>query len=121
MLDDRIQIEGLLPQSSIHVYLFFQHVVHICSTWLMQHRGFANFTITHFLRYKFAPYWNSYLEPLLQRRHEQKKRGDQLAATLNKLIMCAHYGRQGVETTNYDTLQRSLILLYLFLHINPDI
>ena len=71
-------------------------------SWLMNERNFDNFEITHFLRYKFVNYWNSYLLPLLQKKHEQKKRGDTLAATLNKLIQNSHYGRQGMEPTNYN-------------------
>ena len=70
--------------------------------WLMRERGFDNFKITHFVRYKFVRYWNSYLLPLLQKRHEQKKRGDVVASTINKLIQNSHYGRQGMESSNYD-------------------
>ena len=70
--------------------------------WLIKERGFHNFEITHFLRYKFVSYWNSYLLPLLQKRHEQKKRGDIVASTINKLIQNSHYGRQGMESSNYD-------------------
>ena len=70
--------------------------------WLIKERGFCNFEITHFLRYKFVCYWNSYLMPLLQKRHEQKKRGDVVASTINKLIQNSHYGRQGMESSNYD-------------------
>ena len=70
--------------------------------WLMRERGFVDFEITHFLRYKFVSYWNSYLLPLLQKRHEQKKAGNALASTINKLIQNSHYGRQGMESSNYD-------------------
>ena len=70
--------------------------------WLIRERGFSNYEISHFLRYKFVCYWNSYLLPLLQKRHEQKKRGDLVAATINKLIQNSHYGRQGMESSNYD-------------------
>ena len=70
--------------------------------WLMRERGFDHFEITHFVRYKFVKYWNSYLVPLLQKRHEQKKRGDLVASTINKLIQNSHYGRQGMESSNYD-------------------
>ena len=70
--------------------------------WLMKERNFANFKITHFLRYKFVNYWNSYLTPLLQKRHEQKKEKNVLASTINKLIQNSHYGRQGMESSNYD-------------------
>ena len=70
--------------------------------WLMRARGFDHFRVTHFVRYKFASYWNDYLVPLLQKRHEQKQRGDVVASTINKLIQNSHYGRQGMESSNYD-------------------
>ena len=70
--------------------------------WLMTERNFVDFEITHFLRYKFVHYWNSYLTPLLQKRHQQKKDKNILASTINKLIQNSHYGRQGMESSNYD-------------------
>ena len=73
-------------------------------SWLMNERDFCNFEITHFLRYKYVNYWNGYLEPLLAARHEHKKRGNDTASTLNKLFQNAHYGRLGMESSNYDTV-----------------
>ena len=72
-------------------------------SWLMNERDFCDFEITHFLRYKFVNYWNSYLEPLLAARHEHKKKGNDTASTLNKLFQNSHYGRLGMESSNYDT------------------
>ena len=42
-------------------------------SWLMKERNFDNFEISQALLYKFANYWNAYLMPLLEARHQHKK------------------------------------------------
>ena len=70
--------------------------------WLMKERNFDNFDITHFLLYKFTNYWNAYLMPLLEARHQHKKNGNAVASSLNKLIQNAYYGRQAMQSSSYD-------------------
>jgi hypothetical protein len=60
--------------------------------WLMKHRGFVDFEITHFLWYKFASHPRSFIEPLLQLRHRLKKEGNVAAAEAVKLIVNSDYG-----------------------------
>ena len=71
-------------------------------SWLMRERHFDNFEITHFLRYQCVNYWNAYLEPLLEARHQHKKNGNAVASSLNKLIQNAYYGRQAMQSSSYD-------------------
>ena len=71
-------------------------------SWLMRERDFDNFEITHFIRYQFVNYWNAYLEPLLEARHQHKKNGNAVASSLNKLIQNAYYGRQAMQSSSYD-------------------
>lgn len=60
--------------------------------WLIVHRGFVDFEITHFLWYKFAAHPRSFIEPLLQLRHRLKKEGNIAAAEAVKLIVNSDYG-----------------------------
>jgi hypothetical protein len=70
--------------------------------WLIKTRGFKNFTITHFLHYRFADYNKDYLEPLLQKRHEFKKEGNIVGAECAKLLGNGDFGYKGLEACNYD-------------------
>lgn len=73
--------------------------------WLMEARGFADFTITHFLQYKFCNWGGDFLEPVLQERHDRKRSGDAVAAECLKLIGNGSYGYNGLESCNYDQLK----------------
>lgn len=70
--------------------------------WLIRERGFAHFEITHFLRYKFDDHAREFVEPILQKRHEVKQRGDVPHAEALKLIANSDYGYQGLEASKYD-------------------
>jgi hypothetical protein len=60
--------------------------------WLMKERGFVDFTVTHFLWYKFDDHPRRFIEPLLQLRHRLKKEGNLAAAEALKLIVNSDYG-----------------------------
>ena len=60
--------------------------------WLIRERNFVDFEITHFLWYKFGSHTRDFIEPLLQLRHEMKKRGNLAAAEILKLLVNGHYG-----------------------------
>ena len=60
--------------------------------WLIKHRGFVDYEITHFLWYKFSSHPRSFIEPLLQLRHKLKKEGNVAAAEAVKLIVNSDYG-----------------------------
>ena len=70
--------------------------------WLVEARGFHDFTITHFMHYKFADYNRDYLEPLLQKRHEFKRSGQVVGAECAKLLANGDFGYKGLEACNYD-------------------
>ena len=70
--------------------------------WLIRERGFANFEITHFIRYKFDDHAREFVEPILQKRHEVKQKGDVPHAEALKLIANSDYGYQGLEASKYD-------------------
>jgi len=72
--------------------------------WLMKERRFEDFEISHLLVYEFRNWSKDFLEPVLQRRHECKLRGDNVAAECLKLIGNGSYGYNGLESTNYDTV-----------------
>ena len=73
--------------------------------WLMKHRGFSGFSITHFLEYSFRNWGADFLEPVLQKRHDCKRAGDVVAAECLKLIGNGSYGYNGLEASNYDDLR----------------
>ena len=60
--------------------------------WLIKHRGFVDFEITHFLWYKFGSQPREFIESLLQLRHRLKKEGNVAAAEAVKLIVNSDYG-----------------------------
>jgi hypothetical protein len=60
--------------------------------WLIEHRGFVDFDITHFLWYKFGSQPRTFIESLLQLRHRLKKEGNVAAAEAVKLIVNSDYG-----------------------------
>jgi hypothetical protein len=70
--------------------------------WLMKERNFSDFTVTHFLRYKFSNQSKAFLEPLLQARHECKQKGQKVEAECLKLIGNGCFGFNGLEASNYD-------------------
>ena len=72
--------------------------------WLMLERKFENFEITHFLHYEFRNWSADFLLPVLQRRHEAKKKGNAVAAECLKLIGNGSYGYNGLESCNYDSV-----------------
>lgn len=71
--------------------------------WLISNRGFWNFTVTHFLEYKFVTHSKAFLEPLLQERHSAKLRKDHVSAECLKLICNGSYGYNALESSNYNT------------------
>jgi hypothetical protein len=73
--------------------------------WLMNHRGFYNFTITHFIEYKFALYSNDFLLPLLHQRHTAKLQNDNVSAECIKLICNGSFGYNALESSNYNTIR----------------
>lgn len=60
--------------------------------WLIAERNFVDFEVTHFLWYKFGSHTRQFIEPLLQLRHEMKKKGNLAAAEILKLLVNGHYG-----------------------------
>jgi hypothetical protein len=60
--------------------------------WLIEHRGFVDFEITHFLWYKFDSQPRKFIDSLLQLRHQLKKDGNVAAAEAVKLIVNSDYG-----------------------------
>ena len=73
--------------------------------WLIRERGFVNFEITHFVRYKFDDHAREFVEPILQKRHEVKQIGGEGSAAhaeALKLIANSDYGYQGLEASKYD-------------------
>ena len=73
--------------------------------WLMLERGFVDFEITHFIEYSFSDFSKTFLEPVLQRRHEYKKSGNLVAAECLKLIGNGSFGYNGLESCNYDKIR----------------
>ena len=72
-------------------------------SWLIKERGFENFEITHFVRYKFDDHAREFVEPILQKRHEVKVAGGSVPhAEALKLIANSDYGYQGLEASKYD-------------------
>lgn len=71
--------------------------------WLISNRGFWNFTVTHFLEYKFVTHSKAFLEPLLQERHSAKLRRDHVSAECLKLICNGSYGYNALESSNYNS------------------
>ena len=69
--------------------------------WLMNERGFCDFSITHFMAYKFVDWPKAFLEPVLQTRHEKKMMGDTVAAECLKLVGNGSFGYNGLEANNY--------------------
>ena len=69
--------------------------------WLIEERGFSQFSITHFIAYKFSNYSREFLDPLLQKRHDFKKTGNVTASAAAKLAMNSNYGYKGMEASNY--------------------
>ena len=73
--------------------------------WLMKTRGFTGFRVRHLLLYKFSDYPRHFLEPLLQRRHDAKRAGNNVAAECLKLLGNGSYGYNGLESTNYQSVR----------------
>jgi len=84
------------------------HVEETISTtylqWLMVERNFDDFEISHFLAYEFRNWSKDFLEPVLQKRHECKQKGDSVAAECLKLIGNGSFGYNGLESSNYDSV-----------------
>lgn len=92
-----------LPERTLNAKTFFTEET-ISTTylqWLIKERGFSNFTITHFIAYKFSNYSREFLDPLLQKRHEFKQQGNDTAASCLKVSVNSNYGFKGMEATNY--------------------
>lgn len=73
--------------------------------WLMLERGFVDFDITHFIAYTFSNASRAFLEPVLQRRHEYKLAGNNVAAECLKLVGNGSFGYNGLESSNYDQIR----------------
>ena len=73
--------------------------------WLMTTRGFVDFKITHLALYEFRDWSSDFLSPILQTRHDCKKRGDVVAAECLKLIGNGSFGYNGMEASNYSTVR----------------
>jgi len=73
--------------------------------WLMEARGFRNFRVRHLILYKFSDYPRHFLQPLLQRRHDAKRAGNNVAAECLKLLGNGSYGYNGLESTNYNSVR----------------
>lgn len=71
--------------------------------WLMNTRQFSRFKVTHFLEYKFVQHSKSFLEPLLEKRHEAKLSKDLVSAECLKLICNGSYGYNALESSNYNS------------------
>lgn len=71
--------------------------------WLIQVRNFYGFEITHFIEYKFATHCKLFLEPLLQQRHEAKKKKDFVSTECIKLLCNGSFGYNAIESSNYNT------------------
>ena len=73
--------------------------------WLMNARGFADFRIKHLAVYNFTDDPKHFLEPILQRRHDAKRRGRAVEAECLKLIGNGSFGYNGLEATNYTSVR----------------
>jgi len=73
--------------------------------WLMEARGFRHFKLTHVLIYEFRNWSKDFLEPILQARHDYKKKGNTVAAECLKLIGNGSFGYNGLESCNYDQVR----------------
>jgi hypothetical protein len=73
--------------------------------WLLKTRRFYNFTITHFIEYKFSLHSNDFLLPLLQQRHNAKLKKDIVSAECIKLICNGSFGYNALESSNYNTIR----------------
>ena len=73
--------------------------------WLMTSRGFFNFTITHFIEYKFTLHSNDFLLPLLHQRHTAKLQKDNVSTECIKLICNGSFGYNALESSNYNTIR----------------
>lgn len=71
--------------------------------WLMEARNFTRFQVTHFLEYKFVEHSRTFLEPLLEERHEAKMSKDAISAECLKLICNGSYGYNALESSNYSS------------------
>ena len=78
--------------------------------WLMAERGFEDFVITHLALYNFQQWPGEFLKPILQERHDHKRKGNVVAAELLKLIGNGSFGYNGMEASNY-----SKVVIYAFL------
>ena len=73
--------------------------------WLMNARGFAGFRVKHLAVYNFTDDPKHFLEPILQRRHDAKRRGRAVEAECLKLIGNGSFGYNGLEATNYTSVR----------------
>lgn len=73
--------------------------------WLLKTRHLYNFTITHFIEYKFSLHSNDFLLPLLQQRHDAKLKKDIVSAECIKLICNGSFGYNALESSNYNTIR----------------
>jgi hypothetical protein len=73
--------------------------------WLMEERGFEGFRITHFLSYNFSNFGKDFIEEVLQKRHEEKRAKNLVAAECLKLIGNGSYGYNALESCNYSTVK----------------
>ncbi|OXE35359.1 MAG: hypothetical protein CGW95_14340, partial [Phenylobacterium zucineum] len=74
--------------------------------FLMAKREFSGFEITHYLHYEMTDDLGSaYVEPLLQKRHACKLRGEAVAAECLKLLGNGSFGYNGLEACNYASVK----------------
>ena len=86
-------IEGLLPRTLNSTTFHTEETVSTSYLrWLMTHRNFDDFKITHFIRYKFTDDTKDFIQPLLERRHKYKQEGNKTAADVVKLIGNGGFG-----------------------------
>ena len=109
-LDSEIELDKILDrQQSRTVNSGTFHTWETVTTsylrWLMSERGFCDFEILHLALYNFDNDPRHFLEPILQKRHDAKRRGNGVAAECLKLIGNGSFGYNGLEATNYTTVR----------------
>jgi len=99
---DKHQIGLTLNSGTFHTE---ETISTIYLQWLLNTRKLYNFTITHFIEFKFALHSNDFLLPLLQKRHVAKLEKDNVSAECIKLICNGSFGYNALESSNYNTIR----------------
>lgn len=97
-----------MPERTFSARSFFGTEETISTTyfcWLVRERGLHNYSISHFMLYKFCDYSKDFLEPILERRHRYKTEKNAVGAECLKLVANGSFGYTALESRNYNTTQ----------------